>query len=89
MIVINDTGSLTDWTDLRVGDEPANKPPWYPVVLGYREAGMFVNYLRESDRLAFDRMMNAILDGRPFVEAVGVGCHEDVRSLWEKFIKSS
>jgi hypothetical protein len=34
-------------------------------------------------------MMNAILDGRPFVEAVGVGYHEDVRSLWEKFIKSS
>jgi hypothetical protein len=51
MIVINDTGSLTDWTDLRVGDEPANKPPWYPVVLGYREAGMFVNYLRESTGL--------------------------------------
>jgi hypothetical protein len=51
VIVINDTGSLTDWTDLRVGDEPANKPPWYPVVLGYREAGMFVNYLRESTGL--------------------------------------
>jgi hypothetical protein len=88
-IVINDAGSLTDWTDLRVDDEPANKPPWYPVVLGYREAGMFVNYLRETDRLAFDRMMNAILDGHPFVEALGVGYHEDVRSLWEKFTKSS
>jgi hypothetical protein len=88
-IVINDSGSLTDWADLRVAEEPANKPPWYPVVLGYREAGMFVNYLRESDRSAFDRMMNAILDGRLFVEAVGFGYREDVRSLWEKFIKSS
>jgi hypothetical protein len=88
-IVINDTGSPTDLTDLRVVEEPANRPPWYPVVLGYREAGMFVNYLRESDRPAFDRMMNAILDGRPFAEAMDVGYHENVQSLWEKFIKSS
>jgi hypothetical protein len=50
---------------------------------------MFLSYLRESDRPAFDRMMNAILDGRPFVEAVTVGYHDDVRSLWEAFIKSS
>jgi hypothetical protein len=50
---------------------------------------MFVIYLRELDRSAFDRMMNAILDGRPFVEAVGVGYYEDDRSLWEKFVKSS
>ena len=68
---------------------PANTPPWYPVVLAYREAGMFLSYLRESDRPAFDRMMNAILDGRPFVEAVTFGYHDDERSLWEAFIKSS
>ena len=47
---------------------------------------MFVNYLRESDGPAFDRMMNAILDDRPFAEAVTVGYHEDVRSLWQKFV---
>ncbi len=64
------------------------KPPWYPVVLAYRQAGMFVNYLRESDRPAFDRMMNAILDGHTFAEAVDVGYHDDVRSLWQQFIKS-
>ncbi len=50
---------------------------------------MFVNYLRESDELAFDRMMNAILDDRLFTEAVSVGYHDDVRSLWQKFIMSS
>ena len=54
----------------------------------YRQAGMFVNYLRESDDPAFDRMMNAALDGRPFAEAVTVGYHDDLRSLWQKFIKS-
>jgi hypothetical protein len=50
---------------------------------------MFVNYLRESDKAAFDRMMNAILDDRPFADAVAVGYHDDVRSLWQKFITSS
>ena len=38
--------------------------------LAYRQAGMFVNYLRESDGPAFDRMMSAILEGRAFAEAV-------------------
>jgi len=88
-IVINDAGGLSKWIDVPLEKEPENKPAWYPVVLAYREAGMFVNYLRESDRPAFDRMMNAILDERPFAEAVTVGYHDSVRSLWEKFIKSS
>jgi len=85
-IVIDDIASPTDWADLRVKEELAHKPPWYPVVLGYREAGMFVNYLRETDRPAFDRMMKAILDDQSFKDAVNVGYHDDVRSLWEKFI---
>jgi hypothetical protein len=88
-MVIDDAGGLSNLTDVRLEKEPGNRPSWYPVVLAYREAGMFVNYLRESDRPAFDRMMNAILDDRPFTEAVTVGYHNDVRSLWQKFIKSS
>lgn len=87
-IVIDDVGRLTDWTDLRVPEEIANKPPWYPVVLGYREAGMFVDYLRESDRPAFDRMMNAVLDGHSLPEAVTVGYSDNPQSLWEKFIEA-
>jgi len=50
---------------------------------------MFVNYLRESDRPAFDRMMGAILDGRAFAEAVTVGYHDNARSLWQEFTKSN
>ena len=30
-------------------------------------------------------MLNAILDGRAFAEAVTVGYHADVQSLWQKF----
>ena len=88
-MVIDDAGGLSNLTDVRLEKETGNRPSWYPVVLAYREAGMFVNYLRESDGPAFDRMMNAILDDRPFTEAVTVGYHNDVRSLWQKFIKSS
>jgi len=88
-IVIDDAGSLSKLTDVRLEKEPANRPSWYPVVLAYREAGMFVNYLRESDRPAFDRMINAILDHHSFTEAVAVGYHDNVRSLWEKFVTSS
>jgi hypothetical protein len=33
-------------------------------------------------------MMGAILNGSAFVEAVGVGYHQDVRSLWQKFAET-
>jgi hypothetical protein len=89
-IVIDDAGSLQNLVDIRFDRAPAKTTPsWYPVVLAYREAGMFVSYLRESDGRAFDRMMNAILDGRAFAEAVTIGYDDDVRSLWQKFIESS
>lgn len=84
-IVINDAGGLSKWVDVPLEKEPENRPPWYPVVLAYREAGMFVDYLRESDRPAFGRMMNAILDDRPFAEAVTLGYHDSLQSLWERF----
>lgn len=48
-----------------------------------------VTFLRESDRPAFDRMLNAIFGGRPFVQAMTIGYHADARSLWQKFIASN
>ena len=88
-IVIDDAGSLRKLTDVALEKEPANRPSWYSVVLAYREAGMFVNYLRDSDRSAFDRLMNAILDDRPFTEAVTIGYHTNVLSQWKEFVRSS
>jgi len=88
-IVIKDTESLQNLVDIPFERAPANKAPWYPVVLAYRQAGMFVNYLRESDGAAFDHMMNAILERRAFAEAVAVGYHADVHSLWQKFTQTT
>ena len=81
-IAIDEAGSLQNLADIRFGRAPVKTTPsWYPVVLAYRQAGMFVNYLRESDQPAFDRTMSAILDGRMFTEAMDVGYHDDVRWL--------
>jgi hypothetical protein len=88
-IVIDEAGSFQNLTEVRLETAPLNRPSWYPVVLAYRQAGLFVNYLRESDGPAFDRMMNAILDSRTFAEAVSVGYRDDLRSLWQKFNESS
>lgn len=87
-IAIDDAGNLQAMGSVRLERTPAEKPSWYPVVLAYRQAGMFVNYLRESDGPAFERMMNAILDDRAFADAVRAGYQDDVRSLWQKFIMS-
>ena len=88
-LVVNDSvGALPTSIDVGLEKTPANKPTWYPTVLAYREAGMFVGYLRESDRPAFDRMMNAVLDGRSFADAVSEGYHSDARTLWDAFVKS-
>ena len=57
--------------------------------MAYRQAGMFVAYLHDSDPPGFARMMKAILDGRPFVEAVAAGYHDDVRALWQRFAQTS
>ena len=85
-IAIEDAESLQSLGDIRFDRAPAKTgPSWYPVVLAYRQAGMFVSYLRESDGPAFDRMMNAILDGRPFAEALAVGYYKDLHSLWREF----
>jgi hypothetical protein len=89
-IAIDDASSPQTTIDIRFDKAPEKQSPsWYPIVLAYREAGMFVKYLRQSDRPAFDRMLGAILDGRSFAEAINAGYHEDVRALWKKFAGST
>jgi hypothetical protein len=84
---IGDTESLRNLIEFRLENAPANKPRWYPVVMAYRQAGMFMTYLRDSDGPAFTLMMNAILDGRPFAEAVAAGYRTDAHSLWLSFVQ--
>jgi hypothetical protein len=87
-IAIDDTGSLRTLVDVQFERAPLRATPSHLILLAYRQAGLFVTYLRDCDRAAFARMMNAILDGRPFMEAVGIGYHENVHSLWQKFTQT-
>jgi hypothetical protein len=87
-IAIDDTGSLWNLSEIRFERAPAQGTPSHLTVMAYRQAGMFVAYLHDSDTPSFARMMNAILDGRPFAEAVTVGYQQDVQSLWQKFAQA-
>jgi hypothetical protein len=88
-IAIDDTGSFWNLSEMRFERAPPGTPLSHQIVMAYRQAGMFVSYLHDSDGPGFARLMIAILDGRPFVEAVMVGYHQDVRSLWQKFAQTS
>jgi hypothetical protein len=88
-IAIEDSGSFTNLSEIAFERAPPRATPSHRTVMAYRQAGMFVSWLHDSDAPGFARMMNAILDGRPFVEAVDTGYHRDVQSLWQQFAQSS
>jgi hypothetical protein len=87
-IAIEDTGSFSNLSEISFERAPARATPSHRTVMAYRQAGMFVSFLHDSDTPGFVRMMNAILDRRPFVEAVDAGYHQDVQSLWQKFAEA-
>jgi hypothetical protein len=84
-IDLEDTGSFLNLSDIRFERAPAGITPSHRTVMAYRQAGMFVAFLRDSDTPGFARMMNTILEGHPFVEAVKIGYQQDLQSLWQKF----
>ena len=84
-ITIEDAGSFKNLSEISFERAPARGNG----VTSHRDglpAGRDVRKLPSRHRHAgFARMMNAILDGRPFVEALDTGYHQDVQSLWQKF----
>jgi hypothetical protein len=88
-IAIEQSGSLFNLFEIPFERAPLGVSASHQTVLAYRQAGMFVSYLRDSDGPGFARMMTAILDGRPFVEAVAAGYTEDIHALWQKFALAS
>jgi hypothetical protein len=87
-IVIDDAGSFANLSEIRFERASARATASDRTVMAYRQAGMFVSWLHDSDTPGFARMMNAILDGRPFVEAVDTGYRQDVQSLWQQFAET-
>lgn len=84
-IDIEDSGSFLNLVGMKFERAPAGISASHKTVMAYRQAGMFVAFLHDSDRPGFTRMMDAILDGRSFAEAVNAGYRSDIQSLWQKF----
>jgi hypothetical protein len=53
----------------------------------YRQAGMFVDYLREADPAAFQQSLLNILEGAAFQQSFYLAYGKPVASLWEGFVE--
>jgi len=87
--LVEETGSLRTLVGVKFTQAPRADSPSHVTLLAYRQAGMFVRYLHDSDAPAFQRMLQAVLDGRPCVEAVRVGYRQDIQALWRTFARRS
>jgi hypothetical protein len=52
-----------------------------------RRAGAFLAFLGKTDPVAFKRMVNAVLDGCRFGDAVHMGYGADTEALWRRFMQ--
>ncbi len=66
---------------------PGDSIPYHHMV--YRQAGLFVAFLRDRDPERFAGLMDRILDGRLFAEAVRDGLGLTVAEAWKEFAASA
>jgi len=85
-IAINEAGSLMHLS--AVDFEHAPTGPRLPgrVEMAYRQAALFVRYLRDADPDAFARMMHDIEDKRPLKDAVPASYGATIAVLWSHFV---
>jgi len=88
-IAVQSAGSLLDLAALRFVQPPEKPETAARIQMAYRQAGLFVAFLRDTDPVGFARMMNAVLDGRPFAEAVTTGYETDLHTLWLRFVRQN
>ena len=86
-IAIESSNSLLNLGDVKFVQPPEIPDTSFRIQMGYRQAGLFVTFLRDTNPVGFSRMMNAILDGRPFTDAVTSGYATDLHSLWLRFVQ--
>ena len=87
-IAIQSSNSLFNFGAIRFTHPPEIPDTSFRIQMSYRQAGMFVTFLHESNPAGFGRMMNAILDDRPFVEAMATGYGTDLQTLWLHFVQA-
>lgn len=88
-IAVESAGSLLDLAAIKFL-RPSEKPDTPArTQMAYRQAGLFVAFLRDMDPVGFARMMNAVLDGRPLADAVTTGYATDLHTLWLRFVRQN
>jgi hypothetical protein len=87
-IAINDSGSLSHLTALEFEKAPKIPQDARRAQMAYRQASLFVTYLRKTDEGAFTRMMQDIEQDRSFKDAVAAAYGANVFILWSRFIAS-
>ena len=88
-IAIESSSSLLNLAAVKFVQSPEIPDTSYRIQMAYRQAGLFVTFLHDANPVGFARMMNAILDGRPFAEAVTTGYETDLQMLWLRFVQAA
>jgi hypothetical protein len=88
-IAIESSSSLLNLADVKFAQPPEIPDTSFRILMAYRQAGLFVTFLRDTNPAGFARMMNAILDGRPFAEAVTTGYETDLQALWLHLVQTT
>ena len=84
-IAIESTGSLFVLAGIRFEQPPHMPDTSFRIQMAYRQAGLFIAFLHDTNPTGFAQMMNAILDGHPLAEAVATGYGTDLPTLWSRF----
>jgi hypothetical protein len=87
-IAIESVGSLLNLAAVKFEHPPQVPDTSFRILMAYRQAGLFVTFLHDTDPVGFARMMNAILDSRPLAEAVTTGYETDLYTLWSRFVQA-
>lgn len=88
--VVLDERRWIDFAGLAFEREPPRDPAKDPLTqrqrLAYRQAGMFVGWLRMRDETAFLQLLRALEAGKPFEGAFQLAYGESAPSLWRRFV---
>jgi hypothetical protein len=87
-IAIDSEGSWRNLTGIKF-ENPSQTPVGSRVMMGYRQAALFVTFLHDKNAAGFARTMAAVLDGRQFAAAVMAGYGRDLWTLWADFLRAN
>ena len=90
--VVLDERRWIDFAGLAFEREPPRDPKLDALTqrqrLAYRQAGMFVGWLRRRDETAFLQLLRALEAGKPFEGAFQLAYGESAPSLWLRFVSA-